>query len=72
MDIARAYGYSDGSVITQILKSLQAQAGSTPAVASRMLRLKTKIGDFLSAQELIPFTNKSIHSRCRGNIIALF
>jgi len=48
IDIARAYGYKDGSAITQILKRLQAQAGSTPVVADRMLHLKTKIDDLLS------------------------
>jgi len=43
INVARAYGYKDGSAITQILKRLQAQARSEPALARRMSRLKGKI-----------------------------
>jgi hypothetical protein len=49
IDIARAYGYKDGSAITQILKRLQQDAGSNPATAQRMSRLETDFNHNLSA-----------------------
>ena len=48
VDIARAYGYKDGSAITQILKRLQRDAGSKPAIAGRMSRLETELNHSLS------------------------
>jgi len=49
VDIARAYGYKDGSAITQILKRLHVEAASKPAGASRMSRLQTEIDHSLSS-----------------------
>jgi len=43
IDIARAYGYKDGSAITQILKRLQIGAKSDPDVVARMSRLEAEI-----------------------------
>jgi len=48
IDAARAHGYKDGSAITQILKRLQKEARSKPALARRLSRLKTEIGHALS------------------------
>jgi putative transposase len=48
IDVARAYGYKDGSAITQILKRLQKETKSKPALARRMSRLETEIGRILS------------------------
>jgi hypothetical protein len=49
IDIARAYGYKDGSAITQMLKRLQQEAGSKSAMAQRMSRLETEIDPILSS-----------------------
>jgi len=54
----REYGYKDkdGSAITQILKRLQQDAGSKPAIAERMSRLENEFNRRLSAfKELSPF-----------------
>jgi hypothetical protein len=48
VDIARAYGYKDGSAITQILKRLRHEASSAPAIVERMSRLETEIKNGLS------------------------
>jgi REP element-mobilizing transposase RayT len=48
IDIARACGYKDGSAITQMLKRLQTEAGSKPALARRISRLKTEFDHILS------------------------
>ena len=48
IDIARAYGYKDGSAITQMLKRLGSAAQSKPALATRMSRLETEIDHILS------------------------
>jgi hypothetical protein len=48
IDVARAYGYKDGSTITQMLKRLQAKAKSKPAITRRMTRLETEIDHVLS------------------------
>ena len=48
IDIARAYGYKDGSAITQKLKRLQNQAKAKPAMAERMSRLKAEMDTILS------------------------
>jgi len=44
IDVARDYGYRDGSAITQILKRLQSRARLQPAMAKRMARLEREIG----------------------------
>ncbi len=49
IDVARAYGYKDGSAVTQILKRLQAEAASKPALAARMSRLESEIDHVLSS-----------------------
>ena len=48
IDVARAYGYKDGSAITQMLKRLQNVARSKPAMAGRMSRLESEIEHILS------------------------
>ena len=48
IDVARAYGYKDGSAITQMLKRLQNAARSKPAMAGRMSRLESEIEHILS------------------------
>ena len=48
IDVARAYGYKDGSAITQMLKRLQNAARSKPAMAGRMSRLESEIEHMLS------------------------
>ena len=49
IDAARAHGYKDGSAITQILKRLQKETKSKPALARRMSRLETEIERILSS-----------------------
>jgi hypothetical protein len=44
IDIARPSGYKDGSAIPQMLKRLQQEAESKPAMAERKSRLETEIG----------------------------
>ncbi len=36
VDVARDYGYKDGSTITHMLNNLKKQAGDEPAVAGRL------------------------------------
>ena len=48
IDIARGYGYKDGSAITQILKRLQNAARTEPPLADRMSRLKIEMERSLS------------------------
>ena len=49
IDVARAYGYRDGSAITQMLKRLRNEARSKPAMAARMSRLEAEINSILSS-----------------------
>jgi REP element-mobilizing transposase RayT len=48
IDIARAFGYKDGSAITQMLKRLHRTASDNPAIAARMARLGTALEPLLS------------------------
>ena len=48
VDIARAYGYKDGSAITQILKRLRTTGQPAPATTARMSLLETEMGSILS------------------------
>jgi len=48
IDIARAFGYKDGSAITHILNRLQTEARSKPATARRTSRLETEIGPIMA------------------------
>ena len=41
VDVARAYGYKDGSAVTQILKRLSTQAADEPKYAAQMSKLRT-------------------------------
>lgn len=43
IDAARAYGYRDGSAITQMLKRLQKEARSKPDMAERTSRIEAEI-----------------------------
>jgi hypothetical protein len=57
IDIARGYGYKDGSAITQMLKRLQKEARSKPAFARRMARLETEINETVSrVKDVTPFS----------------
>jgi hypothetical protein len=49
IDVARGYGYKDGSAITQILKRLQKEAKSKPVLAERMARLEIEINEIVSS-----------------------
>ncbi len=42
IDVARAYGYRDGSAVTQILKRLEQSALSGPALSARMKALRAE------------------------------
>jgi REP element-mobilizing transposase RayT len=42
IEVARSYGYRDGSAITQILKRLHLEANSTPAVAAQLANLQSE------------------------------
>jgi len=48
VDVAKAYGYKDGSAVTQMLKRLQNRARSQPALVGRMRRVKTEIDHIMS------------------------
>jgi REP element-mobilizing transposase RayT len=41
IDVARRYGYKDGSAITQMLKRMEAKCATTRAAQTRMSRLRT-------------------------------
>jgi len=51
VDVARAYGYKDGSAITQVLKRLEASAQSQSGAAARMAKLRHRMEKWLSAFE---------------------
>jgi len=48
IDVARVYGYKDGSAIPQMLKRLQNEARSKPDMAGRMSRIEAEIEYILS------------------------
>ena len=54
IDIARAYGYEDGSAITQRLKRLENEDRSKPALAGRMARVEGEGDDILSRVDPVP------------------
>jgi REP element-mobilizing transposase RayT len=49
IDIARAWGYGDGSAITQILKRLRSRAQSNPALKKRLSRIEAEFREKLSS-----------------------
>ena len=43
IDAAREYGYKDGSAVTHILKKLESQRESNPAIAARISCMEREI-----------------------------
>jgi REP element-mobilizing transposase RayT len=48
IDVARAFGYKDGSAITQIIKRLRKRKESNEAIAAQMARLQREMDQFMS------------------------
>ena len=48
VDVARTYGYKDGSAITHMLKRLQEEAETKPALSGRIRRLETEFDPILA------------------------
>jgi hypothetical protein len=49
VDLAREYGYRDGSAITQMLKRLQRSAQTDPDLQTQMNRLQKECATYLSS-----------------------
>jgi len=60
IDAAREYGYKDGSAVTHILKKLESQRESNPAIAARICSVEREIQNGISCfQALTPYAIQS-------------